>query len=60
MDGAYKLVDYESPVLPYYSILLDRTPGLDLTGFEGMIVVLNTSSSPPACNKVFELEEKTC
>lgn len=49
----------ESPSLPFYSILLNGTPGLDLTGFKGVVVVLNTSASPPACEKGFETE-KNC
>lgn len=63
--------DYPS-ALPYYSVLLNRTPALDLTGFEGVVIVLHTSAGPSACEKVIktdnnfgkyrpiELEERFC
>lgn len=36
--------------LPHCSMLLDRTPSLNLTGFESVIVVLNTFARPSTCN----------
>lgn len=45
--------DYVPLVLPYYSILLNRTPALYFTGFKSVVVVLNTSPGPSACTKGF-------
>lgn len=51
--------DNPSSVLPFCSVVLNRTPGLDLTGFEGVVVVWNTSAGPSACKKVFKTD-KNC
>lgn len=51
--------DYVSPALPYYSVLLNRTPSLDLTSFEGVVIVWNTFAGPSTCKKVFKTEKKT-
>lgn len=44
--------------LPYTTILFNRTPGLDLTGFKGEVVVLDTSAGLFACKKVFKTASK--
>lgn len=40
---------------PYCSKALDGTPGLNLTGFESVVIVLDTSASPSAYMKVFQM-----
>lgn len=42
--------------LPYCSILLNRTPSLNLTGFESVIVVLNAFARPSTCNTRADFE----
>ena len=42
------VVGSESADLPYYSVLFNRAPALNLTGFKGEVVILNTSASSPA------------
>lgn len=39
--------------LPDCGVLLNRTPSLNLTGFESVIVVLNTFARPSTCNTRF-------
>lgn len=61
VPGKYKQAYYVSPKislcdLPDCGVLLNRTPSLNLTGFESVIVVLNTFARPSTCNTRFRAD----